>query len=122
MNQSNSCVRPTAKAGTISGAAAVDRLVDDPFQVGDRVRRVEAVAVGAFDQEDVGFRDRLRVAEDRVAVPAEVAGEDDPHRVRLADGQIDRRRPEDVAGVPKRRLHVAGDRETPCRTGAARPA
>ena len=44
--------------------AAGDAFVDDPGQFVHRVRRMQPVAVGRFDEQDVGLRDRLRVVQE----------------------------------------------------------
>ncbi len=71
-------MRPTAKAGIRSQppVAAARSTASTSFARPSSVR-VDAVAVGGLHEEHVGLRQGLRIAHDRHAVAAEVAGEDD---------------------------------------------
>ena len=62
----------------ISLPPRVDRVVDDrrePRAV--VVGFVQAIAVGRFDEQDVGLVDRRRIGQHRTAVAAEIAAEQD---------------------------------------------
>ena len=72
---------------------------------------VNAAAVGAFADQQVGRRHHRRLAQERQAAPAEVAGEGDAADAgRPRDGQLRHRRAEDVPRVheaqPDVRRHV----------------
>jgi hypothetical protein len=67
------------------------------------LRRVDAVAVGAFEDHRVGAREQLGALQDRERRAAEVAGEDDPFPFGL---ELDERRAEHVAGVVEGGLEV----------------
>ena len=90
-----------AKAGTNSTPFARRDLVDrrhqhiHPFRVGS----VLTVAVGRFDNHEIGLLEAGGISKDRGLVPAQVTGEDDVGRLGPIEAQFDHRRAEDVPGV-----------------------
>ena len=88
------------------GAAALDRALDDGAeQLGGIARLVDAVAVGGFDDDVVGLRDRLRIEHHRIAVAAEITGKDDAP---AAPFDVGGGSAQDVAGMPERQRRPSG--------------
>ena len=116
-SQTTSWVRPIANDGTSRTPSASGDEADGLGEDADRLvlRLVLAAAVRRLDEDVVGVGHDRRVAQDRRAGPAEVAGEDDAALRRRRRGPVDPepddRRAEDVAGVDERRVDAGRDLE-----------
>ncbi len=92
-------------------ATAIEGIVDDRVERGSViVRRMDAIAIGRFDEEGVGARNWRGIRQDRPPVAAEVAAEDDGLSA-LVEARI--RRPEQVAGVDELDVDAGHNRNRP---------
>ena len=84
-------------------AAVAPGIVENPAQLADGFRAVamQAVAVGRLHQHQIGLGDLRRIAQDRRAIGAEIAGK---HQLPAIAPQLDAGRSEDVAGIAETHL------------------
>ncbi len=103
---------PEAEGGNQHLAAAGQGAADHVAHAGRQAVHalVDAAAVGAFADEQVGRRYGRRLAQERQAAPTEVAGEGDAADARRpGDRQLGHRRAEDVTGVEEAQPDVRGN-------------